>query len=549
MATTTAKLDPATCPRNVPAKLDPTTCPSNAPSKSLLSASAEGAKFLILLQVSSRLLTFAVNQLLLRYLSPALLGLSVQLELLTISILYFSRESLRNALQRQASGAQSVVNMSLLALPLGIVFSAALAWVYVRSAPPAVAALPWFRESVALYVLATMLELASEPGFAVAQMRLRYKLRAGAESSAAFVRCVLTCAGTVWAAGRGIEVGPLPFAVGQLGYGAVLLAVYGVETARVARKEGFAVGLRRIGAEKECHAGLFDKHLSSLAATMWVQSSLKYVLTQGDSLLVAWLTTLQDQGVYALAANYGSLIARMLFQPLEESARNLFSKLLSGDPSPASLASAATILKTVTKLYVLLSIFFVALGPPFAPIALQLVAGSRWADAGQVLACFCYYIPVLAVNGITESFVQSVATPRQLRAQSAWMFAFSVAFAAAGYGFVAAAGLGAQGLVWANVVNMVLRIVWSSVFVGRYFAERGVVVGWGETRPEAGLVGVAAVVGAVVRGKAGVRLVEELGLVRQLGLGVAAGVVLAAGCGVFERRFLRQCWRMARSEE
>ena len=36
---------------------------------SLLRASAEGVKFLVLLQISSRLLTFIVNQALLRYLS------------------------------------------------------------------------------------------------------------------------------------------------------------------------------------------------------------------------------------------------------------------------------------------------------------------------------------------------------------------------------------------------------------------------------------------------------------------------------------------------
>src|SRR4051794_22555687 len=52
--------------------------------RSLLSTSAQGATFLILLQITSRALTFGVNQVLLRYLSPELLGISTQLELYLI---------------------------------------------------------------------------------------------------------------------------------------------------------------------------------------------------------------------------------------------------------------------------------------------------------------------------------------------------------------------------------------------------------------------------------------------------------------------------------
>jgi len=219
--------------------------PPSPPAKSLLSRSAEGAKFLILLQVSSRLLTFGVNQLLLRYLSPNHLGVSVQLELLTISILYFSRESLRNALQRQSSSswkcAQAVVNIALLTLPLGVLFSALLGSGYILRAGEAGGVRYW-RESVLLYVLATLLELMAEPAFAVAQMNLWYKLRATAESTAAAARCTVTCGVTIWGANTGKEFGALPFALGQLTYGAVLLVVY----MRRMWREGVTVGLRTI---------------------------------------------------------------------------------------------------------------------------------------------------------------------------------------------------------------------------------------------------------------------------------------------------------------
>ena len=67
-----------------------------------VSASARGATFLILLQMGSRAVTFGLNQFLLRFLSPELLGVSVQMELFVISTLYFARESLRIAAQRRS---------------------------------------------------------------------------------------------------------------------------------------------------------------------------------------------------------------------------------------------------------------------------------------------------------------------------------------------------------------------------------------------------------------------------------------------------------------
>jgi oligosaccharide translocation protein RFT1 len=39
---------------------------------------------------------------------------------------------------------------------------------------------------------------------------------------------------------------------------------------------------------------------------MTCQSLVKHLLTEGDKLVVARLSPLQDQGGYAIAANYGS---------------------------------------------------------------------------------------------------------------------------------------------------------------------------------------------------------------------------------------------------
>jgi oligosaccharide translocation protein RFT1 len=169
----------------------------------------------------------------------------------------------------------------------------------------------------------------------------------------------------------------------------------------------------------------------------------------------------------------------MVFQPIEESSRNYFGKLLSsidGPPTKRTVESASKDLQSLLRLYLLLSISAASVGPSIAPLLLKIVAGSRWTSsgAGEVLSKYCYYIPLLAINGVTEAFISAVATESELNSQSIWMLAFSIGFAAAGYIFLRIFELGAEGLVWANVMNMALRILWSSHFIRKYLKRKGV---------------------------------------------------------------------------
>jgi oligosaccharide translocation protein RFT1 len=128
--------------------------------------------------------------------------------------------------------------------------------------------------------------------------------------------------------------------------------------------------------------------------------------------------------------------------------------------------------------YTLLSILIVTVGPFALPLLIQLILGSRssstFAGAGPVLARYCFYIPLLALNGISEAFVSSVATERQVHVQSLWMGGFTIAFGAAGYIFLRVLQMGAGGLVYANAINMLCRIAWSVNFIGTYFSDKDV---------------------------------------------------------------------------
>lgn len=212
-------------------------------SDSAVSASAKGASFLILLQIGSRALTFALNQVLLRFLSPALLGVSVQLELYSISVLYFSRESLRVALQRRADGVQVVVNLAYLALAIGVPLSYLLAELYLRTDVPKV---PYLLEALRIYGVASLIELLAEPAFVAAQQKMLYKVRAFAEAAATVLKTFVMVGTVFWANKSGRDLGVLPFAAGQFAYATALLLVYVTQIAFVARSEGFSLMPRRL---------------------------------------------------------------------------------------------------------------------------------------------------------------------------------------------------------------------------------------------------------------------------------------------------------------
>jgi oligosaccharide translocation protein RFT1 len=206
-----------------------------------VSASAKGASFLILLQIGSRAVTFALNQILLRFLSPELLGISVQLELFKIGVQYFSRESLRVAAERRSDGGvQAAVNLSYLAIlaniPLGFTFAH---W-YLSNAGSYMD-VPYFAEALRVNQLAAFVELLMEPAFTVVQQNMLYKARAAAEGSSVILKTLTVFALFIWSSKQGLDLGVLPFAIGELVNSFTQTAVYWAWTAPTAKDINFSL--------------------------------------------------------------------------------------------------------------------------------------------------------------------------------------------------------------------------------------------------------------------------------------------------------------------
>lgn len=461
----------------------------------------QGVPYLILIQVVSRGFTFAGNQILLSYISPGLLGIATQFELYSVSVLYFSRESLRVALQRKPlqdeepkektseqrrmqKQAQASINVSYIACLLGFVLSLLLGASFWRYGAEDVVQSPQFLVCLQIYGLATLIELLGEPGFTVIQLSLDFKTRAAIETAAATLKCCTACSMAFVANSGSSFTGVFPFAAGQLAYASVLFlgnTIYGFKKAKAL---GSSLLLQPIQSQDDHYwCQIFSRKLLSLSTSLYIQSAVKQVLTQGDSFILATFSTLEEQGAFALASNYGGLVARLIFQPVEESSRNEFGRYISqsqsqkgtAEDTPEGLEVAIQLLYKVLKAYAIMSVVVTCFAPSLFPVMVHILAGDRWFSPAMrdLLATYSFYLPFLAINGITEAFVSSSASTHELKIQAIWMGTFSAGFGLAAFGFLQILDMGASGLVWANAANMLLRTTWSLRFIKTYLEHHG----------------------------------------------------------------------------
>ncbi len=213
--------------------------------------------------------------------------------------------------------------------------------------------------------------------------------------------------------------------------------------------------------------------------------------------------------MYALAASYGGLAARLLLQPMEENARLLFSrqgalvsqhletesshsveqnKTQNNTDSEGSNASSETSsfvwkqLKEMEDSYCFLlravlqiGLLFASIASNYTSILLRILAGTQWglnAEASAALSAFCVYTAFLAINGTTEAFVYGVArSGKEVGALGAIHAMIGLVFATLAPALVRFRG--AVGLVWTNCICMALRSTYSLIYACRYFTVAG----------------------------------------------------------------------------
>lgn len=159
----------------------------------------------------------------------------------------------------------------------------------------------------------------------------------------------------------------------------------------------------------------------------------------------------------------GSLVARIIFQPVEETLLLHWSRALD---APATVPLLTLALRLSSHLALLLPVFV----PPLLPLVLPFLLPRRYTaetSAGLTLQTYlAAYLPLLSLNGILEAFHAASATPAQVARQAKVMIASSGVFALCLWALARGSVLAVtteQALIYASCSAMLVRIAYALV--------------------------------------------------------------------------------------
>ncbi|EPQ10210.1 Protein RFT1 like protein [Myotis brandtii] len=406
------------------------------------------------------------------------------LTLLYSTTIFLAREAFRRAClsgSTQRDWGQTI-NLLWLTVPLGVFWSLFLGWVWLRLLEvPDPNVVPHYGAGVVLFGLSAVVELLGEPFWVLAQAHMFVKLKVIAESLSVILKSGLTAFLVLWVPHWGLYI----FSLAQVFYTAVLVLCYVTYFKKLL---GFPKSTKQQTLPVSRMTDLLPSILRSRAFVNWTeakltwsffkQSFLKQILTEGERYVMTFLNVLNfgDQGVYDIVNNLGSLVARLIFQPIEESFYIFFAKVLEREKDATlqkqeDVAVAATVLESLLKLALLTGLTITVFGFAYSQLALDIYGGAMLSSgSGPVLLrTYSLYVLLLAINGVTECFTFAAMSKEQVDRYNLTMLALSSSFLVLSY--LLTRWCGSVGFILANCFNMGIRITQSLWFIHRYYRE------------------------------------------------------------------------------
>ena len=338
-----------------------------------------------------------------------------------------------------------------------------------------------------IFILAAGVELLTEPFYIYCQSRLLYSIRVQMESSSFIVTSFMTLLGchlfkendsNQVSHEKGIIIYGIAYLLGSiylfLGY-VFKVKAHLESDAKIGIMQYFTP--KKVLSRKILTGQYLDTYLMGIVSSFVLQTIVKHFLTVADKIaLVSFGAADSQKGQYKLVSDLGSLVARMIFFPIEDTSRAYFAQTLTHSTAllkKENLENSFNYLKALVKFQVLFGLPFVFFAPNYTSILLRVLHSNNDIETSRLLSFYCCYVPFMGVNGITEAFLQGVGSAGSLNSQMVYMVAFWCIYVATSYLFISILQLASLGIILSNILNMVLRIGFSASFIFGYYRTNG----------------------------------------------------------------------------
>ncbi|XP_072759418.1 man(5)GlcNAc(2)-PP-dolichol translocation protein RFT1 [Anoplolepis gracilipes] len=464
---------------------------------SVLKSSLENASFSIAFQIFCRFVTFLLNAFIVRHVGQAVLGvINVRLLLLESMILFLSREPFMKACLTNTAEHNwaQVVNLLWLTVPICVMMSFLFGYIWLFLLSTTEALPPHYTFAVWAVGLSCIIELSSLTVQLVAIAFLFVKLKIILDTIMIAIRTMTFVPLILYHSENAL----LAFGIAQL-VAAVFYTTshyvyfhYYIATKLnkctqkrrmslkdssdeyVVREFPFRTVKDFLPCQLENNDSYFDKKLTILTWSFFRQGILKQILTEGERLIMTIMPvlTFTEQGTYEIVNNLGSLAARFIFRPIEESGYFYFTqtvkrdKLIS-DQNPAEVQESVNVLTHLCSFVTSIGLIVLVFGQSYSSTLLWLYGGSKLTLPLPVLLlrAHCLAVLLLGINGVTECYTNATADSATINKSNVIMVYESIAFLGASYLFVT--WLGPVGFIFGNCVNMSLRIIYSAMFINK----------------------------------------------------------------------------------
>jgi hypothetical protein len=352
------------------------------------------------LQLFTKIVHFTTDNLILaRYLSPEHLGVSsLQFPLVSMIFTRIMKEALHRAAVKEKYYA-----FVWWSVPLSMILSSFFGILYVSSAESA--DFPWFKASFTCWIISGWLELIIEPVIIYIECESSNPnvvviVESSALLSNSFSLLILLQQ-------LSADSSVLAVAIGQLIYGIVLTLGY-YYYAFIINPSAWTT-IRPSSSP-------FNTNKLKDAGGFIVNSLGKYIAAEGERILLLFVASTRDQGVFQFVSNLGGFVARIVFLSVEKTGFVTFKR------NAKEKEKREAFWKLFLEFSILVSLLYLATCPNYINVLLRIVYGDKWSDtnASTLFNIFGVYLLCIGINGLTESLRDSMAPPEKMN--KSWWF-------------------------------------------------------------------------------------------------------------------------------